>query len=277
MKKFALIFLSMLVMVSVFTGCSEKDSTGPEDNDPIAPALAEVVDIEFILPADLTSYVATDVDYEGVITPGYALDQFVSEVDVNAYLDEDGFDTRALFAVEIVSSDEDGNWSPRLRDVGDLRWDQFVTGNVLPEQSGKTFFADESIPGTFNVKHATYFKLYRKLDVALDGTTTTFETGAFETSEITYIKNDETRTEIGFSLVNLISDYVTEDPEDYSYYFTAADGWENTDTSNLFSWEDIQCGYWLTEENKAIFLNEDTTLKWKSVKVLEKINLAEID
>ena len=274
MKKFATISLGILLMVSLFTGCS--DSTDPGSEAPPAPVLSQTVDIEFTIPADFSALEATEVDYNGLLTNGYALDQFIPEADVNTYMDEDSFDCRKLFAIEIMSNDEDGNWTPRDNDETDLRWDLFETGYLLPDEKGRTFFEDELITNTFNVKYAYYFKLYRKIDVELNGATTTFEPGAFTTSEITYTKDDETITAIGFPLSNLISDFVTDHQDEHTYHLIAADNWENDDTFNLFSWEDIQGGYWLTEENKAIFLDEENATKWKSVKVLEKIELAEI-
>ncbi len=275
MKKFATIFLGVLLMVTLFTGCSEKDTTGPNIEEPTAPTLAENFDIEFTIPADFIDFNSVEVDYEGQPIQGYQLDQFVPKADVNTFVEEEGFDTRSLFAIEIVSNDEDGNWTPRNKGMGDLTWAQFKAGYLLPEQSGKAFFTDDQIPNSFNVKQAHYLRLYRKIDIALNGVTTTFETGTFETEEITYTKKGETYTEAGFPLSNLISDYVTNNQEDFSFKMTAADNWENDDTNNLFSWEDIECGYWLTEKNRAIFVNEDGSLKWKSVKFVEKIELAE--
>jgi len=277
MKQNAILTLLLVLALFMFSGCSEKDSTGPDNPQPEAPALADNFDLEIVLPDSLEQYDSQDVDYEGVNTTGYSLAQFVGQSEVNQYLDVEQFDSRTLFAYEIVSSDDDGNWSPRLRGMPDLAWSQFSSGYILPAESAKAFFPDELIAGTYNVKYATYFRLYRKIDTSLDGTSTTYETGAFPTTEITYIKNDETFVEQGFPLTNLISDYVTDDQENYSYRFVAGDGWENDDTDNIFSWEDLQNGYWLTELDRAVFLNEDTTLKWKSVKYVESIQLAEID
>ncbi|MFO7896968.1 MAG: hypothetical protein R6U84_08550 [Candidatus Cloacimonadales bacterium] len=277
MKQNAILTLFILLGIILFTGCSEKDSTGPDNPQPEAPALADSLDLEIILPDSLQQYTSEEVDYDGVSTTGYALAQFISETVVNEYLEVEQFDARPLFAFELVSSDADDNWSPRERGMPDLSWQQFSSGFILPAESAKAYFPDELIAGTYNVKFATYFRLYRKIDTVLDGSITTFETNAFPTTEITYIKNDETLLEPGFPLTNLISDYVTDDQDNYTYRFIAADGGENDDTGNIFSWQDLQNGYWLTEKERAIFLNEDSTLKWKSVKYVEQIELAEID
>ena len=76
-----------------------------------------------------------------------------------------------------------------------------------------------------------------------------------------------------FSLLNFVPNLITSDQENYDYHFIAADGHENDDANNLYSWENIQNGFWLTEKQKAIFLNEAHETIYKSVKVLEKIEL----
>ncbi len=274
MKKIAIITF-LLLGIFILTACSEKDSNGPDGNEATPPVMAENYDLEFIIPAELDAFTSEDIDYNGVITSGYSLDQFISQSITDSLVNVDTFDSRKLFAVQILSSDEDGNWTPRDRGLADLTWNDFVSGYLLPDESGRTYFPETSIAGTYNVKYATYLQLYRKIDVILDGTVTLFETGAFPTQEITYIKNDETLTELGFPLEYLISDFVTDNQDNYTYKLIAADNFENSDTGNVFSWEDIQCGYWLTEKDRAIFANPDSTLKWKSVKYVEEIQLTE--
>ena len=44
----------------------------------------------------------------------------------------------------------------------------------------------------------------------------------------------------------------------------------------MFDWDTIQNSYWLPEQNKAVFLDADFDTIFKSVKVVEKINLVEI-
>ena len=276
MKKNAIVTL-LLIGIFILTACSEKDSDGPEGNEATPPVMAENFDIEFIIPSELDTFTSEEVNYNGVITSGYSLDQFISQSYVDSLVNIDNFDSRKLFAIQISSSDEDGNWSPRNRGLSDLTWNDFISGYLLPNESGRTYFSNAAITDSYNVKYATYLQLYRKIDVILDGTSTLFETGAFATEEITYIKNDETLTELGFPLENLISDYVTDDQADYVYKLVAADNFENSDTGNIFTWEDIQCGYWLTEKNRAIFVNADSTLKWKSVKYVEEIQLTETE
>ncbi len=277
MNKFTkLLFLGVIILFT-FTACDDGPS-GNENNNLIPPSFAVVFDIEFTIPdsTELVNYTSEQVDYNGLIVTGYSLDQFVDMDSVNTYIDEDDFDGRKLFAIEIVSSDEDGNWSPREHEYYDLSWTDFITGYLLPDEKGRTYFADDDIPSGHNVKWAYYLRLYRKMDVIIDGNITIFEPGAFTPHEITYTKDDETYTVNAIELENFISDFVSEDPQNYEYFFTAADGWVNNDSNNIFDWDTIQTSFWLPEQNKAVFLDADFDTIFKSVKVAESIELVEI-
>lgn len=282
MKKLLVLFLGLLLMASFITGCSEKDddNTGPDDPESLAPELATTPDLEYQIPSDLTSFTSEDVDYNGVIETGYALPQFISMSEVNEFIgldDEDG-DARTLFAVQEISSDDDGNWTPRSQGVGDLTWQQYETGFLLPNNSHRTFFPSADIVGTFNCKYATYLNLYRKIDVELAGNIVTYELGAFTPASVTYTDDDgETQTYEAISLDNIITDFATdgEDLENYDYEFIAVDGWVNSDSGNLFTWEVIQNSIWIPEKEKAVFLNADNEEIFKSVKKVMKIRVVE--
>ena len=277
MNKFAKLIIIGVIILLTFAACDDNPSEN-ENEDPIPPALATLLDIEFTIPdsTELTNYTSEQVDYNGLMVTGYSLDQFVNMDSVNLYIDEDEFDGRKLFAFEIVSSDDDGNWSPRNQGYYDLSWADFTTGYLLPDERGRTYFPDENIPTGYNVRCAAYLRLYRKIDVVLDVNITIFETGAFTPQEITYTKDGESYTVNAIELENFISDYVCQDPDGYQYLFTAADGWVNDDSNNLFDWETIQNSYWLPEQNKAVFLDTNFDTIFKSVKVVEKIDLVEI-
>jgi hypothetical protein len=277
MNKLAKLFFIGVIILFTFTACDDGPS-GNENENPIPPAFAEAIDIEFTIPdsTELTNYTSEQVDYDGLDVTGYSLEQFIDMDSVNVYIDEDGFDGRKLFAIEIVSNDEDGNWTPRDNSYYDLSWTDFITGYLLPDEKGRTYFEYESIPTGYNVKYAYYLRLYRKIDVVLDANITIFETGAFTPQEITYTKDEETYTVNAIELENFISDFVSADPQNYEFLFTAADGWINDDSNNIFDWATIQTSYWLPEQNKAVFLDANFDTIFKSVKVVESINLVEI-
>ncbi len=273
MNKLAKLFIMGIIVLITFTACDD-NTIENENEDPNPPSLATVVDIEFTIPdsTGLSNYISEEIDYNGAMVTAYVVDQFVDIDFVNAYIDEDGFDGRELFAVEIVSSDVDGNFSPRIQGYYDLSWDDFITGFLLPTEMGRIYFPDDNIPTGYNVRWATYLRLYRKFDVVLDANVIIFETGAFETLDVYHqAGNGNFYTDPGFALTGLVSDYVTENPENYEYNFTSPD-----DETAVFTWEDIQSAYWLTTQNKAVFLNEDGTEFYSSFKYLSRIELVEI-
>lgn len=282
MKKLLVLLLGLLLLTSLITGCSEKDddSTGPDGPESSAPELATIPDLEFQIPADLTPFTSEDVDYNGTTETGYALPQFISMSEVNEFVgldDEDG-DARNLFAIQEISSDEDGNWTPRSMGVGDLTWQQFETGFLLPNNSHRTFFPDEAIVGTFNCKYATFLNLFRKIDLELAGNIVTYELGAFTPASVTYTDDDgELNTFDAISLSNIITDYTTEgeELENYNFEFIAVDGWVNNDSGNIFTWEVIQNSIWIPEKEKAVFLNADNEEIFKSVKKVQKVRVFE--
>jgi len=274
MNKFTKLLFIGVIILFTFVACDDNPSEN-QTEDPIPPSFAEVVDIEFTIPdsTELLTFTTEQIDYNGLMVTGYSLDQFIDEDSVNTYLDEDDFDGRKLFAVEIVSGD---GYTPREHDYYDLTWEDFATGFLLPSEKGRTYFIDENIASGYNVKWAHYLRLYRKIDVVLDANITIFEPGAFTPQEITYTKEGESYTANAIELENFISDYVTEDPQNYEFLFTAADGWVNDDSNNIFDWDTIQNSYWLPERNKAVFLDANFDTIFKSVKVVEKIDLVEI-
>ena len=264
-----LLMLGTLILLT-FASCDE-NVNGNDNNAPTPPSFAEIFDIEFTIPdsTELVNYSSEQVDYDGIMVTGYSLDQFVNMDSVNAYIDEDGFDGRKLFAVEIVSSD---NYTPRDHEYYDLSWDDYITGFLLPTELGKAYFPNDNIPTSYNVKYASYLRLYRKIDVVIDADIIIFETGAFETEDVYHQAGNGTfYTDPGFALTGLVSDYVTENHGNYEYIFTSPD-----DETAVFTWEDIQSAYWLTTQNKAVFLNEDGTEFHSSFKYLNRIELVEI-
>lgn len=273
MKKFTNLLLVGVIIAFTLTACDDSLS-GNENENPIPPALSQVVDIEFTIPdsTNLINYASQQIDYNGEMVTGYSLDQFVNMDSVNAYLDEDDFDGRELFAIEIVSNDEDGNWSPRTNGYYDLAWEDFITGYLLPDEKGRTFFPNENIATGYNVKWAHYIKLYRRIDVALDADTIIFETGALDLVDIYHqAGNGNFYTDPGIPLSSFISAYITANPDDFDYQFTSV-----YDGTELYSWNDVQSAYWLTTQNKAVFLNDDGTEFLSSFKKLIKIELVEI-
>ena len=256
-----LLFVMIFFMLILFTACSEKDSTGNEGETPEPPVLAQTPDEVIAFPdsASLVNYEMTQVEYEDEMVDAYGLDQF-AEVDRD-FIHEIEYD------YEIVADDD---YSPRPGGNPELTWEQFQTGYLLPTKKFRTFFPSDDIDTAYNVKWAKDLNLYRTVVVVdAEGTHIPFQIGSIDTVDVYHqAGNGNFYTDPGFELSELISEYVTENPEDLEYHFTASD-----DNTAVFTWEEIQAAYWLTTQNKAVFLNDDGTEFHSSFKHLIKIEL----
>jgi hypothetical protein len=264
MKSKLTFLLSAIIIVMFAFGCSEKDSTGNDDPAGTPPEQAQTPDLSFAFPdsTSLVNFVGEDVNYEGEIVTGYNLVQF---------LDFDRENVPELeYTYEIVSDD---GYSPRQGGNADLTFAQFETGYMLPTEKFRTFFPDEAIATAYNVKWAVTINLYRTMIVVDDdGNEITFQAGSFETEDVYHqAGNGNFYTDPGFKVENFISDYVTEDPEEYKFHLTASDSY-----SSVYSWDDILTAYWLTTQNKAVFLNPDGTEIQNSFKYIVRIELVEL-
>ncbi|MCF7794493.1 MAG: hypothetical protein K9N09_04290 [Candidatus Cloacimonetes bacterium] len=261
MKRNLTFLLSALIILMFAFGCSEKDSTGNDNDDPTPPEIAQTPDLEMTFPdsADLVDFVGEDVDYEGEIVTGYNLVQFLD-------FDRDGVD-ELEYTYEITSDD---GYSPRQGGNPDLYFSQFETGYLLPTEKFRTYFPSDEIFTAYDVKYALQINLYRAVIVIdADGNEITFQTGAFETEDVYHESgNGNFYTDPGFELDYFISKYVTENPENYEYHFTASD-----DYTKEYTWEDIQTGYWLTTQNKAVFIDAEGNELQNSFKYLIRIEL----
>lgn len=264
MKRNLVFLLSAIIILMFAFGCSEKDSTSNDNDDPIPPEQAQTPDVVFAFPdsADLVNFAGEDVDYEGETVTGYNLVQFLD------------FDRSGVYELEytyeIVADD---GYSPRQGGNPDLTFAQFETGYLLPTEKFRTFFPDDAIATAYNVKYAMDINLYRTVIVVdADGNEITFQTGAFTTEDVYHESgNGSFYTDPGFKMENFVSEYVTEDPADFEYHFTASD-----DLTNIYSWNDIQTAYWLTDQNKAIFIDAEGNQLLSSFKYLVRIELVEL-
>jgi len=263
MKRIFTLFFVIVVTIFMLMGCSEKDSTGPDENQADPPSLAEAPDVEFAFPdsADLVNFTSQDVEYSSEIVTAYSLVQFLN-------FEREGI-PELEYTYEIVS--EDG-YTPRDGGNPDLSWENFETGYLLPTEKFRTYFASEDIETAYNVKYALKLNLYRTVSVVkADGIIVPFQTGAFEITDIHHqAGNGNFYDDPGFALENFISEYITDSPDNYQYHFLTSD-----DYAIEFMWEDIQAAYWLTTQNKAVFLNSDGTEFHSSFKNLIRIELVD--
>ncbi|MCD6180942.1 MAG: hypothetical protein J7K89_00995 [Candidatus Cloacimonetes bacterium] len=265
MKRRLLTLLLAMVLLFTFVACSENDdnNTDPNGNDAEPPALATVADLTIAIPdsASLANYTSETISYGGVDYIAYNLNQFIMDA-MN--------DTTALeYSFEIVSSD---GYSPRNGGNPDLAYADVATGYLLPANKYRTYFPSDDIFTAYNVKYADHFNLYSTVTVKdEDGESIPFETGAIETEEVYHqAGNGNFYTDPGFKLTQFISEYVTEDAEDFSYFFTASDGYTMT-----YTWAELQSGWWLPDNHKAVFIDENGVELLSSFKHLISIELVE--
>ena len=268
MKKL-LTILMVLFAFLFMVGCSENDDnpTG-DDTDAQPPEMAEVADVEFVFPTDVTAYNVTQIDFEGTQEDAISLDQFI-DLDGKEYMDEE------TYLYQIFSTDEDGNFSARNKNYDDLNWQDFIAGYYLPNvDEGKSYFPAfvENQINAYNVKYAHYIRLYRKIDVIMDGETTYFEVNSLTNEPISYTHSDELVETDGVTMTQFISEYVTENPENYEYVFMATDDY----TVDPYPWSSMQTAYWVPEKDRVVFIDAEGNEIDTNFKHLYSIELSEI-
>jgi hypothetical protein len=205
---------------------------------------------------------------------GYILEQFVTQEAVLQITDptaDSGTDFRALYAYEIVADD---GWSPRQSSNAgyDLNWGTLRTGYIVPDDSRRTWFDNDYLPGAFRVKNSEALRLYRKVDVEVTaGPLYSFELGALP---MHCVPNWNGENEDAIKLSDLLAAF-----EGYSQItLTAYD-----DYSMDYTTEQIQDGYYLLNSEVTTFpgFNDEMNGGQKRFKKLAKItvdgNAGEVD
>ncbi|MCD4828370.1 MAG: hypothetical protein K8R90_02930 [Candidatus Cloacimonetes bacterium] len=269
MKHSRVFIILLLATLFALTACSESDSTGG-GNGPAAPVLSDTPDATFEFPESLDGYTSEDVNYDDVTMQGYPLAQFfpIEQRDMEP----------TEYHYQIVASDD---WNPRnsSNTTWDLDWATFETGYLLPDADGRTWFPSDDVASAYNVKYADYVNMYRTIMVTGDdGLVTPFELSQYDVKALSYYYHDddtEMVTYDAFPITNIITEYVTETPVDYSFIFVASDGWVNDDTNNTFTWSDMEKGWWVPEKNRVVFVGNDGYQMYKTVKSVVGVSLSE--
>jgi len=273
MKHLRILAILLLAAMFALTACSEDDDNPVNNNNEGgAPSLSDNVDMTFAFNTDVTGLTATDVDYDGVTTTGYSLDQFVPLTDL-------GLDAEELVEYNFQIVAEDGYTSRTSSfTTWDLTWEQFESGYYLSEIAApRIYFPSDDIVSGYNVKGPSYVNMYRTIMVTGDdGLVTPFEVSQYEVSDVSYFEHDddpEMGTYSGFAITNIITEYVTDAPADFSYIFVTSDGWVNTDSNNTFDWATMQKGWWIPEKNRVVFVGDDGYQLFKAVKAVVGVTL----
>ena len=229
MKRLSIIFLLVLALFAVMA-CSEKD------NNP------------------------TDVQVHGI-----KLDQFINQALVADSLDSTAADTlefRGLYAYEIVSG-EDG-FSPRQSSYAgyDLNWNAFKQGYLVPTDNNRTWFADPNLPGAFKIRHAKYFRMYRKIDVIPSGFPSTMV--ELRGLEIHTINNWDGNPEPAIKLSDLLQGIA-------SYDSISIVCFDDYGLGKYYHPDAVNDGYYLLETERTIFPTAAIANNMKKLKKVDRI------
>lgn len=248
--------LILAISLFLFVSCDDRSkSTNDAIFDPPQPA--EIPNITLLFPQEeeLDGFEHTEISYSGDMVVAYPLPQFVESAIPH------------LFEYELVSNDEDGNWSPRWSGMSDLRWDIIQSGYLVPEKQYRAFFPDEEVVNTYNVKFLGYIRMYRYIEVVLPERVVPFQINSL--AAINLVQNGEEIEAI--PLQNFITDYVTEHKDSFHYRLEL----EN-DESPPLNWDYLGQLYWETGTETIYRLTSDNQLV-QEYETLVNINLIPVD
>lgn len=236
MKKLLSILIIVMITMFVVTGCSENDS------DSTGPVEILAYSLDQFIPADNLMNLFHDDDQDAIL--------------------EDGIEIRNLFSIHVVASD---GWSWRSRGMRDLKWDEFASGYLIPEDEGKIYidaFASQGV-NTYNVKYAQDVDVYRTFElVKPDDTNALYQLSSMTTEQV---ENYDGAMEDAIKLTDFIPAEITTVD---SVMFTAADGYAKT-----YSTDEFNAGYWLKDSAKTIFPGLDLPGSKKKFKFLKTITV----
>ncbi len=237
MKKLLTIFIAVLIAMLALTACSEND-----DDSSTGPVEILAYNLDQFIPMDILVPLFTEEGQEDI--------------------EEDGIEIRGLFSINVIA--EDG-WSWRSRGMRDLKWEEFATGYLIPDNDGKIYidaFASQGI-NTYNVKYAQDVDVYRTVElIKPDETEGQYQLSAMPTEQV---ENYDAVMEDAIKLTSFIPAEITAVD---SVMFTAADGWAQTYTA-----EEFNGGYWLVDSQKTIFPGLDLPGSKKKFKLLRTLKV----
>jgi hypothetical protein len=238
MKKMKIV--CWLLVLVVIVACSEKNSK-PQDVLLLPPALSTTPchTISITDPiADMSIFTLTQIRYEtdDSLTTAISLEQFIT---TTLTIGEIAI-PRALFSFNQIASD---GFSPRNPSTfrGDLLWDEFAAGYLLPHRGFRSYFPDKNI-GAYNVRNIRDFHLHRSIIIVkANGDSVLFQTSALEKTEIELSSHQVE----AIKLTDFITPFVTETPTNYQYLIEGVDG-----ANFPLTWTQLQAGYFVISTDR---------------------------
>lgn len=259
----------LLIGLFLLTACSEKDDdTTPVTANP--PAMSSLPVQVYTMPAESTAFdpgLLVDVQYNNATEQAVSLTHFITKAMTDLLegaSSSDTTETQNLFSYHLIASD---GFTPRDRSYADLTWEQFKTGYLLPNNSFRSYFPSDAIQTAFDVKHLQTIKIYRSVVVVKPNNENVL--WEMSTLDSTTVNNYDGNPETAYSLKDMISTYITDNPAGYKYIFTANDGYQVE-----YTWQEMQDCKWLKNTKRTIFPNyQDMPNSRKKFKKLWKITL----
>jgi hypothetical protein len=271
MKKMIKVLGLAILAVSIFTACSDDDSsTDPKTYESIYVHWnGDSTNVSFENMATI------DVDGEKAIT----LSKFITEDNIPGdsictfWNKGTEYQARQLYSYKIVG--EDG-FSAGMKGYPNNIWDHMGKGFIMYD-TRNVIFPDEQIDlaGAYNVKATKHIEINRKFDVIINDTINVHYD--LEKMATESVLNPDSVMEDAIPLSSFITKAVEDSvylgqPENLMYNFRSADDFG---PSTDLTWTQLQTGYWLKTSAKTHFTDPALTTSRYKVKFIEKITAHE--
>jgi hypothetical protein len=244
-----LVIAIMLVMVA----CSEKGNSS-KVKDSFPPPLSNKPDITLMFPPEGTEF----DDNLIVILPVANLSSSNTQLNQNAislkhFIPEGMAGIMGIMhTYRIVASD---GWNPHKdRGQPDLNWTDFIKGFYLPSFH-RTYFHDfsQDLNFAYNVKRVQEIQAYRTITVVkADSEEVLFQVNILDIEDMINPQNGD-NIEKAFKLNSLITKYITDTPQNYEYFITAADYTGGSQGAATLNWHFLQGAYYSLDIDRVFF------------------------
>jgi len=271
---------SLLVFTLLLLACEEKGGRGKTsgDLDKLPPKMSNTHDLKIALPPQDTVFdddLWVEIDY--LNSSGAESKQ--QAISLSYFITTAGISYPKLYAFRPAELNAEGisiydPWN-RPTPLIDLLWSDFAKGYLVPSQNYRTFFYDytKNMINGYNVQRVNAIFLFRTIVVVNPQSKPfLFELNLLPTQERL---NTNGVLEPSYLLTDLITKFITENPQQYEYLYETEDEWEGTTfegKTNTFSWVHMQNGYYLKESDRIFIPDYNTNGAMRPSRVV-KISL----
>ena len=275
MKKSLMILFGIgLIFGLLFVGCSS-------DDDPIVydpPAIAEIPDYQITLPNESWETYFSVIDTirlieespvsvpsvrmsEIVLSVYDELQEFVADLD---YTDDSTF--LECFSYVVFGAD---SFSSHGTAYNNSEWSDIQNGYFdISDPEAPDAFYNCDMAGKYRIRNVRWLYVYRTITVNDPEETDLFVKYEVKAQETQLHSDGETENQ-AIPLENLINEYITENPADYSYILEACDGYSTV----ALTWAELQTAYFHIDVNRVFYDNDSLNTGTLKIKNLAKINI----